>query len=49
VFGELYRRFGVTSYTHIPQGQYAEVLAFLEEWRQSVAGEGGAGKSRRSE
>jgi hypothetical protein len=37
VFGELYRRFGVTSYTHIPQGQYAEVLAFLEEWRQSVA------------
>jgi hypothetical protein len=39
VFGELYRRFGVTSYTHIPQGQYAEVLAFLEEWRQSVAGE----------
>jgi hypothetical protein len=39
VFGELYRRFGVTSYTHIPQGQYAEVLKFLEEWRQSVAGE----------
>jgi hypothetical protein len=41
VFGELYRRFGVTSYTHIPQGQYAEVLKFLEEWRQSVAGEEG--------
>jgi hypothetical protein len=39
VFGELYRRFGVTSYTHIPQGQYAEVLEFLEEWRQSAAGE----------
>jgi len=39
VFGELYRRFGVTSYTHIPQGKYAEVLAFLEEWRQAVAGE----------
>jgi hypothetical protein len=38
VFGELYRRFGVTSYTHIPQGQYAEVLAFLEEWRRAVAG-----------
>lgn len=38
VFGELYRRFGVTSYTHIPQGQYAEVLKFLEDWRQAVAG-----------
>jgi hypothetical protein len=42
VFGELYRRFGVTSYTHIPQGQYAEVLKFLEEWRQAVASEEGS-------
>lgn len=36
IFGELYRRFRVTSYTEIPQGLYADVLAFLDDW-QSVA------------
>jgi hypothetical protein len=34
VFVELYRRFGVSSYKLIPQGRYAAVLAFLEEWWQ---------------
>jgi len=38
VFGEIYRHFGVTSYTHIPLDRYADVLEFLEEWRQAVAG-----------
>jgi hypothetical protein len=33
----LYRRFGVSSYKLIRQEQYAAVLAFLEEWRQSSA------------
>ncbi|HEX6386339.1 MAG TPA: phage antirepressor N-terminal domain-containing protein [Anaerolineae bacterium] len=33
IFNELYRRFGVTSYKLIPQGRYAAVLDFLEEWR----------------
>lgn len=37
IFNELYRRFGVTSYKLIPQGKYAAVLAFLEEWRGKVA------------
>jgi hypothetical protein len=37
VFGELYRQFGVTSYTRIPQAKYAEVLKFLDEWREAVA------------
>lgn len=36
VFGELYRRFGVTSYTRIPQSRYGEVLAFLEDWRKAT-------------
>jgi hypothetical protein len=27
----------VTSYAHIPQGKYAAVLKFLEEWREAVA------------
>ncbi len=33
VFSELYRRFGVSSYHHIRQDQYENVLKFLEEWR----------------
>lgn len=36
MFGELYRRFGVTSYKHIPVGRLADVLVFLDEWRQSI-------------
>lgn len=33
IWGEMYRRFGVGSYKLIPQRKYADVLAFLEEWR----------------
>jgi hypothetical protein len=36
IFGELYRRFRVTSYTEIPQGLYADVLAFIEDWRSAA-------------
>jgi hypothetical protein len=36
IFGELYRRFHVTSYTEIPQEQYAAVLAFLDDWRRAA-------------
>ena len=36
IFSELYRRFRVTSYTEIPQVQYAAVLAFLEDWRRAA-------------
>jgi hypothetical protein len=36
VFGEIYRHFGVTSYTHIPLDRYADVLAFLEDWRTAA-------------
>jgi hypothetical protein len=35
IFGELYRRFRVSSYRLIRQEQYQEVLSFLEEWRLS--------------
>jgi hypothetical protein len=34
IFGELYRRYNVTSYKLIRQSQYPEVLAFLDEWRE---------------
>jgi hypothetical protein len=36
IFAELYRRFGVSSYKLIRQGDYAAVLQFLEDWRGSV-------------
>ena len=39
IFGELYRRFGVTSYKTIRIEQYEAVLEFLEDWRKSTGGE----------
>lgn len=48
IYGELHRRFGVSSYTMIRQEQYDSVLSFLEDWydaakegreRQDEAGE----------
>lgn len=38
IFAELYRRFGVSSYKNIPATKFKEVMEFLEDWRQSVAG-----------
>lgn len=38
IFAELYRRFGVSSYKLIRQDQYAGVLAFLDEWKQTSIG-----------
>lgn len=35
VYGELYRKFNVTSYKAIPQRRFNEVMAFLNEWLQS--------------
>lgn len=35
IFSELHRRFGVSSYKNIRQGQYHDVLAFLQEWSEA--------------
>ncbi len=35
---ELYRRFGVSNYKAIALDQFAQVLAFLDEWRQQIEG-----------
>lgn len=32
VYGEMYRRYGIASYKNLPQGKYAEVLAWLHAW-----------------
>ena len=34
IFGELYRRYNVSSYKLIRRSQYAEVIAFLDNWRE---------------
>ena len=39
IFGELYRRFGVSSYKTIRIEQYNAVLTFLEDWRKSTGNE----------
>ncbi len=36
IFGELYRRFGISSYKIIRQEDYQSVLAFLSDWRMSL-------------
>ena len=36
VYGELYRRYRVSSYKNLPRGKYAEVLAWLHQWHTEV-------------
>jgi len=36
IFGELYRRFGISSYKLIRQEDYQQVLSFLSDWRKSL-------------
>ncbi len=36
IFAELYRRFQVSSYKLIKQGQYQTVLTFLDNWQKSA-------------
>lgn len=38
VYGELYRKFGITSYKLLPAKQFDEALNFLTEWHQSMVG-----------
>lgn len=39
VYGELYRKFEVTSYKEIPARKYQDAMAFLTEWYQSLTNE----------
>jgi hypothetical protein len=36
VYGELYRKFGITGYKELPAEKYEEAAAFLKEWHQSL-------------
>ncbi len=39
VYGEMYRKFGITSYKLLPAGRFAEAMAWLTEWHQQIAGD----------
>ena len=36
VYGELYRKFGITSYKLLPAQKFAEAMSWLTEWHQSL-------------
>lgn len=38
VYGELYRRFGITSYKLLPAAHFNEAIGFLTQWYQALTG-----------
>jgi DNA-directed RNA polymerase beta' subunit len=39
VYGELYRKFGITSYKQLPAAKFEEAMSWLNEWRESIEGD----------
>lgn len=39
VYGELYRRFGITSYKQLPAGRFDAAIAFLNDWHARLTGD----------
>jgi len=39
VYGELYRKFGITSYKQLPAAKFDEAMSWLNEWRESIEGD----------
>lgn len=39
VYGELYRRFEITSYKQLPAKRFEEAIKFLTDWHQSLVGD----------
>ena len=39
VYGELYRKFGITSYKQLPAAKFDEAMNWLNEWRESIEGD----------
>jgi hypothetical protein len=39
VYGEMYRKFGITSYKLLPASRFTETMAWLTEWHQQIAGD----------
>jgi hypothetical protein len=38
VYGELYRRYGITSYKLLPAAKFEAAMKWLDEWLQSITG-----------
>lgn len=38
VYGELYRKFGITGYKQLPAAKFAAAMDWLNEWRESLEG-----------
>ena len=39
VYGELYRKFGVTGYKQLPATKFHQAMNWLNEWRENIEGE----------
>ena len=39
VYGELYRKFGITSYKQLPAAKFDEAMNWLNEWRENIEGD----------
>ena len=39
VYGELYRKFGITSYKQLPAAKFDEAMRWLNEWRENIEGD----------
>lgn len=39
IYGEFYRKFGITSYKLLPANRFEEAISFLTEWHQSLVGD----------
>lgn len=39
VYGELYRKFGITSYKQLPAVKFEQAIGWLNEWRESIEGD----------
>ena len=38
VYGELYRKFGITGYKQLPTSQFQEAMNWLNDWRENLEG-----------
>lgn len=39
VYGELYRKFGVTGYKQLPAARFQQAMSRLNEWRETIEGD----------
>lgn len=39
IYGELYRRFGITSYKQLPAAKFQEAMEWLNDWRANMEGD----------